>query len=515
MRVLQRAHGMRVRASKLERLLGAGACFLLLVLHAPAAWSQDVLATAGNTSESRPNPWRTLFERDLDYLVRVIPTHYIYAVHPGGAAWESLFQGSVAQARREATLIDDFSSYRAVLQHFVVSFEDAHFSAYFNVASRRSKWPRFAVEYQGGRYVVVESEHPDVQAGQTVSACDGEPLNAWMDRLAEYFGGPPGRVTTRAAIARQFFVDRGNPLYALPRACRIGDREITLTWVESPPEDRFAPERTSSSAPTIADESVSVSELGENGAWVRIGTMMAMTGETASQFRQLFDAAPTLRDKDVVVIDVRGNAGGMYNWFMAFLRAFYGQEYADYYARARLEIANTMLVLSPTGTDDPGFSAAFDRIEVPPDPPMEVPPSEPRVRQLPNGSRLVSTPAPIEFIAYPDQPPANPVRAQVYLLTDYGCASACLSFVDEMMRFPGVVQVGTETHVDRRSGGWPEKFELPSELAFVRMGRMVREGRRRGENEPWAPTYRFPGDITDTAAVRQWILEVVIPRKEL
>lgn len=80
------------------------------------------------------------------------------------------------------------------------------------------------------------------------------------------------------------------------------------------------------------------------------------------------------------------------------------------------------------------------------------------------------------------------------------------------MRFPCVVQVGGETHVDRRSGGWPEKFELPSKLAFVRMGRMVREGRRRGENEPWVPTHRFPGDIADTAAVRRWILEEVIPR---
>src|SRR5690606_35972015 len=105
------------------------------------------------------------FERDLDYLVEVIPTHYIYAVHPGGPAWEDLFRRSVARARREADLVEDFDSYRAVLQHFVVSFEDAHFSAYFNVDSRRSKWPRFAVEYRGGRYVVVKSGHPDVAVG--------------------------------------------------------------------------------------------------------------------------------------------------------------------------------------------------------------------------------------------------------------------------------------------------------------------------------------------------------------
>lgn len=457
--------------------------------------------------------WQQLLEQDLDYLEAAIPKHYIYAVYPGGEQWETLFQGSLARARREAAQVKDFGSYRAVLQHFIVSFEDAHLSAYFNVNTRRANWPRFKVEYQGGRYIVTSSELSTVKAGDAISTCDGRAMHDWTDGLAEFYGSPRGLETTRAAIARQMFLDFGNPLYSLPATCRIGAADVSLTWVPAPEGNSIEqPQRTSSSAPTINDSTSSISDFGDNMAWVRMGTMMPSTAEQAAQFRQIIDGAASLRDKDAVILDVRGNPGGVYNWFMAFLRGFYGQEYADYKARARLEISNVVLVISPTGTDNPGFSADMNRIEMPPDPPMTVTSDKPKVRMLPNGTRLVTTGAPVQVISYPKRPPASLVRGKVYVLTDYGCASACLSFMDEIMRFPGVTQIGAETHIDRRSGGWPEAFELPSKLAVVRMGRMVREGRRRGENEAWKPSIRFEGNIADTDAVKRWIREAVLPQ---
>lgn len=83
-----------------------------------------------------------------------------------------------------------------------------------------------------------------------------------------------------------------------------------------------------------------------------------------------------------------------------------------------------------------------------------------------------------------------------------------------MMSFPGVTLIGAETHLDRRAGDWPMGYELPSCLAVVRMGRMVREGRHRGENEAWVPARAncFHGDIADTEAVGQWILTRILPR---
>ncbi|MEA1648379.1 S41 family peptidase [Nitrospirillum sp. BR 11164] len=458
--------------------------------------------------------WQGLFQRDLDYLERVIPSHYIYAVYPDPAGWNGQFRSALTQARQDAARVRNLPSYRAAMQRFIVSFEDAHFSAYFNAASRHGRWPGFAVEYQGGRYLVTGSKTDSVRVGEEIGACDGRPLDGWIDMLTEFDGGPKGRETTRAALARQMFVDRGNPFYTLPAECHVGDREVTLTWAPLPSESLVAeePERTSSSAPTLTDGALGLSDFGASGAWVRIGTMMPTTAESAAQFHQLIDQAPSLRDKEVIVIDVRGNAGGTYNWFMAFLRGLYGQDYADYYARARLEIANTILVLAAKGMDDMGYSDSVKHIDVPPDPPLEAAMAKPRVQELPGGSRLLFMDPAVKAQHYPKAPPPSLVRARVYLLTDYGCASACLSFTDEMMRFPGVTQIGTETHIDRRSGGWPEGFELPSGLATVRMGRMVRDQRQRGENVAWVPTHHYPGDIADTAAVRRWVLETVLPQ---
>jgi len=452
--------------------------------------------------------WQSLASADLAFLEDLIHRDYIYANYPGGAAWDAQLGQSLAQAHREVALVRDFDGYRAVLVHFITSFGDAHFSAYFNVRSQAARWPGFAVRYSGGRYVVASSSIPDVALGDQVESCDGRSLNAWMDTLSKFDGGPFGRETTHAAIAKEFLVDHGNPLYALPKACRVGGREVKLVW--RPMSGEIASrDRSGGAVETVGDEDLKVSSFGSNGAWVRIGTMYVTNRKQAADFQKLIDEAPGLRDKDVVVIDVRGNAGGTYNWFMAFLRAYYGADYADYFARARLEITNVVMTPPGESDDDPSDSTDEEAtIQEPPDPPMDVHGEPPRISKLKNGGQLIVIPAPVSAIHYPPTPPTSKAKAKVYVLADYGCASACLSFVDEMMRFPSVTLVGAETHVDRRSGGWPTGYELPSGLAVIRMGRMVRDGRARGDNEAWAPgdRYRYPGDIADTDGVKHWLL---------
>lgn len=462
--------------------------------------------------------WKTLTGKDLEALKGVIATDYIYAVYPGGPDWDALVTRLYDRARQDISVVKNIGGYRAVMERFIGGFHDAHFSAYFRALPDHAQWPGFSLEYRGGRYIVSASVIPDVHSGDELVSCDGRNMNSWMDSLTDFYGGARGRETTRAAIASQLMVDLDNPLFSRPRKCRIGGEDVALHWTETGLGPGHAlplpPERTTSSVGTLDDGSIVISEFGTHGAWVRIGTMIPLQEDQVRAFENLIAAAPTLRDKEVLVIDVRGNAGGIYNWFMAFLRALYGQEYADYYARARLEIASTDLVPAvPAGSNNPGISN-FEQSKVPRDPPMEVKTGEPRVRALPTGARLVSARAPIDFTQFPRRPPKSLLGARVYLLTDYGCGSACLAFVDEMMRIPRVTLIGAETHLDRRSGGWPMGIELPSGLAVVRMGRMVRDGRHRGENEAWVPAepYRFRGDIADTEAVKRWIENEILPR---
>lgn len=495
------------------RFLGmAGGLLMSGMLAAPVLQAQPARVDAPDSKESAA-AWQALMQADLAYAAEVLRRNYIYAVLKD-PQWEAQMTRAMGKAQAELSRVKDFSSYRAVLEHFIAGFEDAHVSTYFNVASHQARWPGFTVVYRGGRYRVGESSNLQAPAGAAIASCDGKSIDGWLDGLTEFYGGPPGRETTRAALAGKFMVDRGNPLHALPQNCRIGDRDVALDWVSARTEDvGYAPARTSDAAETIEDPGYWSRDFGDDGAWVRIGSMYITSKAAAEQAHALIDRAAELRDKEVVVLDVRGNSGGSYDWFMAFLRAFYGPAYADYHARARLEIAHVMYVAASDAQARRAIAGtAEDPFDTPYDPMLRTVFEDMREEPLPDGGRLLFSEPRIKSAKLPRELPPNPVKARVYVLADYGCASACLSFLDEMMLFPDVTLLGSETHIDRRSGGG-NSFELPSGLARVAMGQLLRDGRGRGENEAWVPgdPYRFRGDVTDTAAIERWILETVVP----
>jgi hypothetical protein len=271
---------------------------------------------------------------------------------------------------------------------------------------------------------------------------------------------------------------------------------------------------------SYANNEASVASFGTNGAWVRMGTF-APNGESARQFAKTIEQASSLRDKAVIVLDVRGNGGGSYNWFMGFIDALYGEPYADYYARARLQFANVMSDVSSGRAGGGGARGqggargnAADVPRTPPDRNMDGRSGNMNdrvtVRQGTNGVTLRVIGAPDPKDAPTGPPPPNLVRAKVLVLTDNGCGSACISFVDEMRRFPGVLQIGRDTYVDSRPGS-PVNYDLPSGEASISAPSMVREVRERGDNFAWQADIYFDGDIADTDAVRAWITTVVLP----
>jgi hypothetical protein len=82
-----------------------------------------------------------------------------------------------------------------------------------------------------------------------------------------------------------------------------------------------------------------------------------------------------------------------------------------------------------------------------------------------------------------------------------------------MRRFPGVLQIGRDTYVDSRPGS-PANYDLPSGEASISAPSMVREVRQRGDNFAWKPDIYFDGDIANTDAVREWILNVVLKTRQ-
>lgn len=90
------------------------------------------------------------------------------------------------------------------------------------------------------------------------------------------------------------------------------------------------------------------------------------------------------------------------------------------------------------------------------------------------------------------------------VVTDGGCASACLDFMDAILAYPGVIHLGRTTSADTRYIDVGE-YELSARL-WATVPHKAWFGRPRGNNEPYVPTHVFPGDISDDDAVREWAL---------
>lgn len=450
--------------------------------------------------------WRTMADMDLEAMGKAIKERHIYAVSPGATEWLRAFDEKLASGRRELELVKDFPSYRAVLQHFAVGFQDAHLRLNFAIQETNVEWPGFLARYQAGRFLVNHSVIPGIEEGAEITACDGKPVLAWTEQVADVEIGLPVRLaSTRADAAAKLFVDRKNPLYKRPSACVVGGKAIPLAWRAISLNDitPFVIGRVGYHAPTVF-----VRTIGNDGAWVRLGYFVPGSRADADAFLKLVDEVKGIRDKKYVVLDVRGNPGGPYNWFMAFLRGLYSPAYADYYATARLHI-RALYRITPDilSVEKKSHETDIERKQ-PPDPSREVSEDpDGHAKALARGATYYEGPA-TPFV-HLGPPPPNPVKARVIVLTDTGCGSACIAFLDEIKRFPGVVQVGTDSYVDSRTGT-PMSSVLPSGNATVLVPTMTRVGRERGDNIPQQPDIAYDGDISDTPAVQAWILSKVL-----
>jgi hypothetical protein len=471
-----------------------------------AASISAVLPGIAFSAEAAPpvdNPWRQMFDLDVAGVRSALQARYIYAHLPGGTEWSASLDKAMAIAARDRKLIRNEAGYRAVLAEVVDSFGDPHLRVRFDSSPTSYRWPGLLVRRQGGAYRVVLSQRDDVRVGEVVTACAGEPVESWESGFASRRGLPADIDATRGIAAAQLMLDDGSPFAAKPPRCVIGGRDVALTWTAIP-GDRLAV--VSAPFQPLRGEGNSLRYFGASSAWVRFDTFQIFDIVRAREFRALIGEAAKLRHADVVVFDVRGNNGGDYNWFMTFLRAFYGQAYADHFARARLEI--TPVFVTRTLLEHGGDAGSSDDPAAePPDPPLDATFAGLHSMQSPQGDELWALPSGASLSPVSADPPERLVKARVYVLTDTSCASSCIAFVDEMRRIPGVVQVGLETYVDRRSGT-PIPGRLPSGAGTLDVPNMVRLGRPRGENEPVRPQVRWDGNINDTAALEQWILQL-------
>jgi hypothetical protein len=98
---------------------------------------------------------------------------------------------------------------------------------------------------------------------------------------------------------------------------------------------------------------------------------------------------------------------------------------------------------------------------------------------------------------------ASKSKPRVFVLTDWGCGSACLDAVD-LWTALGAIHIGQETSADSLYMD-VRQVALPSGLADAVFPMKVYRNRKRGSNVPAKPAHAYTGDMRDTARLERWI----------
>lgn len=490
----------------MSRTLAAVSAAVLAAAFAAPVLAQDAAPTPA------PENWGTALAQDARAFHDIILDSHPGPVDAENPGFNPHLEAGLALALERARTADSYEDWYFALQEYAASFNDGHLSLTKWAGMGHewtAGWPGFLTGLRTGpdgeRHEVVFSRDPAAPPeGAVLVGCDGRPAEALA---AEIIGRGAGRwalPSRRAMFASTLFVDQHNPWVRRAEACefRVGTetRRYALSWRPLPNavrDEGFAAARSPRHTAPIELRAWG------GGQWIGLGGFngdpTSADGVALTALQADVEArADEIRQAPAVVFDLRGNSGGSSAWINALAATLWGE--AEVAARspeseavdwrpsekniAQIEEYKVLMGSNPEvvawlTTAAEGMRAA--RAE---------------------GRPLWREPEEDEAAATPPAGP-SPMKARTWVLTDSGCASACLDAVD-LLKALGATQVGQETSGDTAYMELREE-PLPGGRAVARIPMKVYRGRPRGDNETHVPAHEWTGALGDTAGIEAWL----------
>lgn len=478
-----------------------------------------LLASAATLAAADPpRNWAATLRRDAqafhDQVVEDHPGPY-NRLDPGFAAANDR---ALALALKRADAVRDYPGYLWAMRGYVAHFDDGHVA----LDVRRPeplplRWPGFLTGFDGAGQQVVRTVADGAglpRLGAVLEACDGVRADALAARNVGAFRGRWQLASQRATQGGRLFVDARNPFIARPRRCTFRDgverMVVALAW--RPLSDAEFDTRFAATAPR-ARPAIGARVLADGTRWYSMSSFNGDPEGTAAKALRPIVAQMTRDRAEVVrapaiVLDLRGNGGGSSEWSQQIARVIWGRtavDRAEFSSEAvdwRASAGNLATVR--------GYKAAW---QASPDGSPEAIAWASRIVDGIAGARargdaLWRGTSDEAAAVKVEEPPVTPPVARVFVLTDWGCGSACLDAID-LWTALGAVQVGQETSADTLYMDVRDEL-LPSGIAAAVVPMKVYRGRKRGSNQPAIPRYRYTGDMRDDAALERWI--AALPR---
>lgn len=471
------------------------------------------IAQDASSMIAAPADWGQALREDAQAFHDMIARSHPGPVDTENPGFQVLLDTGLRTALRRAESADSYEDWFFALQAFSASFDDGHLglSGYAPMGHRwRWRWPGFLTAVRGGDTEVVFSRGGDrPPLGARLVSCDGRDAD---ELAAELLGQGAGRWALRSrrvSVSLSLFVDSHDPYVTLPETCTFendGRRQAwSLAW--EPMGDEQIKEAFAAASPSRHRTGVELRPF-EGGYWIELGSFDPdASSEQGKQLSSLLEkivaSAPAIRSADAVVFDLRGNEGGASTWGSEIAKALWSADWIEARVKGadavewRVSDANLAAV---TGyremyASNPEVADYLGRIA------KGLGEANERGETL---WRQPATDGPGEDDVATPARPVTAMRARSYVLTDYGCASACLDAVDVLVA-AGATPVGQETSADTvymevRSAS------LPSGRAQAHLPMKVYRGRARGNNQTVRPVHEWTGEMSDTAAIEAWLV---------
>ncbi|RKS16360.1 peptidase S41-like protein [Pseudomonas sp. WPR_5_2] len=466
---------------------------------------EAVLAEQAGTKD-----WKQSTINDLLVMRQLVVTAHPGVLDSNNQAFTDWVEQGFVEASELSKRVNSRKDSQAVLDFYIAGFKDGHLGLSQN-NSGNSSWAGFLLDIQGQNFVVKHVAKnwpvPLPPLGSRVIACDNKPVREMLESdISPYVDRRLNLTSTWMHLAKQLTVDDASyPVLArvLSKSCLVvhpnGTRQhFSLLWQEDHGQLE-ALLRQPQPPQTLQD-------LGGGRYWIQASNFMPSAAENASLDKML-EAIKRIDDARVVVLDTRGNRGGNSLVGAEILSALLGSqrvksldESSHAYAMWRvspfaLSTLNKALTAmeSDYGKNSEPYRFVFGLTRS----------MESALHQKKDWLRQPGT-------SSVDQEGARGANdqgfnGQLALVTDSFCASACLDFADVVLAVPGVIHFGLPTSADTLYIDIGAQT-LPSGARFW-LPLKVWRGRTRGNNQSYDPRFIFDGDINDTAAVQQWVLD--------
>jgi len=416
-----------------------------------------------------------------------------------------------ALALRRAADVRNYPGYLWAMRGYVASFNDGHVALDLDQpAALPIRWPGFLTGFDGtGRQVVMtRADDAPLPFGAELLSCDGIDAERLTARNVGAFRGRWELVSQRATNGGRLFIDAANPYIKRPVRCRFKvdgkPKNVTLSWRNLPEADfdtRFAATalraRPEFAARTFADGTRWFSLPGFNGD-PDSADAKSLTPIIKSMRKDALAIAAAPR----IVLDLRGNGGGSSDWSYQIAAILWGQA-AINALQSGSEGVDWRASSGNIATLE-GYRTAWQNSA---DVSQAAKDWAARTAKGMTSARALGQALWREVDADEAKPVATgtaPVlKARVFVLTDWGCGSACLDAVDLWTALGGI-QVGQETSADSLYMD-VRQVALPSGFARAVIPMKVYRGRKRGSNVPARPVHAYTGDMRSTDQLERWI----------